>query len=250
VNVEEWKPDALDELESQGDEEEGEPIAWVQESETQVKTIVQEEPQLAVEAEQDEGLEFESSEEDEQTAVVDDLFEAGFGDQFAEAPVQSGFAEAVIADGRFHAAVPIETLIPVEAAPVFRAKIDRWVVEDQAPAITVVPTAESEDAWEPVAAPGGDSAVSREERLSPVKLMGELRSRSTGTPRFEAPQVLTRSWSRRSAAAPVEERLEPRAAGMTRRWEMLSRFDSLVGPDQTAADAEREVSATAEQGGR
>ncbi len=69
----------------------------------------------------------------------------------------------------------------------------------------------------PVPAPRAGNGWKALDHLAPARLVGELRSRtSLGAPR---------EWNRRNVGAPVEERLEPRAASLTRRWEMLSRFD-------------------------
>jgi uncharacterized protein involved in exopolysaccharide biosynthesis len=80
------------------------------------------------------------------------------------------------------------------------------------------------------------------EHLSPVLLVSELRSRSAGpVPRsYTEPSP---SGSRRSAGAPVEERLTPRTAHLTRRWEMLSRFDNM---ERAASKAASETSSEAE----
>ena len=68
-----------------------------------------------------------------------------------------------------------------------------------------------------VPAPRAGNGWKALDHLAPARLVGELRSRtSLGAPR---------EWNRRNVGAPVEERLVPRAASLTRRWEMLSRFD-------------------------
>jgi uncharacterized protein involved in exopolysaccharide biosynthesis len=68
----------------------------------------------------------------------------------------------------------------------------------------------------------------------PATLMSELRSRAAAMPPRE--ETGLKHPSGRRSGAPVEERLEPRAAAsLTRRWEMLSRFDA------TSADRETDV---------
>ncbi len=66
-------------------------------------------------------------------------------------------------------------------------------------------------------------------------LIGELRSRAAAMPAHDEAGVQKHPSGRRSGA-PVEERLEPRAASLTRRWEMLSRFDAPSAARE--ADAE------------
>jgi hypothetical protein len=82
------------------------------------------------------------------------------------------------------------------------------------------------------------------DRFSPLRLVSELRSRSAAAPRDEAAPAP--AWSRRSAAAPVEERLEPRARDLTRRWEMLSRFESSGNGHSSRPKPEAETVEAAE----
>ena len=75
------------------------------------------------------------------------------------------------------------------------------------------------------------------EWLSPVRLVSELRSRAAaGSPRLYT--TPPKQWNQRNAGAPVEERLEPRGASLTRRWHMLSRFHGGEDPEPTSTEAE------------
>ena len=124
-------------------------------------------------------------------------------------------------------------------------------VEHRAPAVEAPEVPEPVEAFpagsvaassvpETVPAPRGRNGWEALDHLAPARLVGELRSRTS----LSAP----REWSRKNVGAPVEERLEPRGASLTRRWQMLSRFDVVNDGSKVeqANEARDEVAAASE----
>ncbi len=144
--------------------------------------------------------------------------------------------------------VALEALQPVDTVPIARAKINRWAVHDDEPGAPEESVIERYPAYPgdgaldmghaaEAAQPRPDvPATSAVDRLAPALLVEELRRHnSLGSAPVAAPGA-ARSWSRRSVSAPVEERLEPKAPSMTRRWQMLSRFDQPATEMENSVD--------------
>ena len=157
------------------------------------------------------------------------------------------------------APVTPEALEPLATAPVPRAKINRWAVHDQEPeevmeeppardTVTDSSDAASE-AFQPVEPPHphiDGPAIAAVDRFAPALLVEELRRHSgLGSAPLAAP--LGRSWNRRNVSAPVEERLEPKAPSMTRRWQMLSRFDQSATAVEGSVETLQSGSAAMDQ---
>jgi hypothetical protein len=160
-----------------------------------------------------------------------------------EAPVAHAAPEPLADEIEPIAEAALEESMPESPQPRARVPVSAWsqgTLEIEAAEARVQP--------EPTAEPPAGEA----DRFSPLRLVSELRSRSSSAaPREDAAPAPT--WSRRSAAAPVEERLEPRARNLTRRWEMLSRFDSSANGNGSHPQPEAEtaeVAAATEPGGR